>query len=363
MVFVFEDERFSSLYPVTLSRPSYEILTGILSLKERLLKRFGDVKEYAPRFGKKETGKGLWINGRIKGWDFECFREGEERIWRNKKGEIVAVWGEVENPLSPPPYPEARVDIELLTYPWEIVKELSKRIVEDMEKLGIPELSIPDELRKRRDIIIEPPVYIEEGVKIEPFTYIRGPVSIRKNSVVRAHSYIRDGVCIGETCKVAGEIEGTVFQGYSNKQHYGFLGHSYVGEWVNLGAGTTNSDLKNNYSPVRMYACGEFRDTGMQFLGCIIGDHTKTAIGTCINTGTVIGFSVNLFTRSFPEKFVPSFVWYGEKKEEYRFEKAFETAKRMMRRRGVDAGEEYRKMMERIFEETGEERRKWLGLQ
>lgn len=363
MVFVFEDEGFPYLYPITLSRPPYEILTGIFSLKERLLKRFGELKEYAPRFGKKDKGKGLWINGRIKGWDFERLKEGRERIWMNRKGEVVGIWGDVENPLSPPPYPEEVIDIELLKYPWEIVREIPKRVVEDMEKLNMPELSIPEELGKRKDIIIEPPVYIEEGVVIEPFTYIRGPVSIRENSIVRAHSYIRDGVSIGKTCKVAGEIEGAVFQGYSNKQHYGFLGHSYIGEWVNLGAGTTNSDLKNNYSSVRMYVERGFVDTGMQFLGCIIGDHTKTAIGTCINTGSVIGFCVNIFTRSFPEKFVPSFVWYGEEKEEYRFDKAFDTAKKMMKRRGVEVGEEYKKLMERIFKETGEERRRWLGLQ
>src|SRR4030042_6299308 len=124
---------------------------------------------------------------------------------------------------------------------------------------------------------------------------------------------IYEGTSIGECCKVADEIENSVIHSYSNKQHLGFLGHSYVGEWVNLAAGTTTSDLKNNYSNVKVFVDGEIMDSGLAWVGSFIGDHSKTGINSMFNAGTVIGFSCNIFGAGFFPKFIASFVWGGTK--------------------------------------------------
>ena len=133
------------------------------------------------------------------------------------------------------------------------------------------------------------PIVLEQGCKIGPFSLIRGPVYIDAHSKINEHSAIKDFVCVGPHCKIGGEVEGTIIEGYSNKQHHGFLGHSYIGSWVNLGAGTCNSDLKNTYGLVNMESNGAKVNTGMQFVGCFMGDYAKTAINTSIFTGKTIG--------------------------------------------------------------------------
>jgi glucose-1-phosphate thymidylyltransferase len=153
------------------------------------------------------------------------------------------------------------------------------------------------------------PIVIESNVTLGPFSYLRGPVYLGANVKVSEHASIKDEVSISHTCKVGGEIEATVFEPYSNKQHYGFLGHAYVGSWVNLGAGTCNSDLKNTYGKVNMVYGGQKTATGMQFMGCIIGDYAKTAINTSIFTGKQIG--VGSMVYGWAAENVPSFVNYA----------------------------------------------------
>ena len=133
------------------------------------------------------------------------------------------------------------------------------------------------------------PIIIDDGVTILPFTYMEGPIYIGRKSRIIEHAAIKEQTCIGHTCKVGGEVEFSAIQDYSNKQHHGFLGHSWVGGWVNLGAGTTTSDLKNTYGTIRMDYNGSRVDTGMQFIGSIIGDYVKTAINTSIFTGKLVG--------------------------------------------------------------------------
>lgn len=156
------------------------------------------------------------------------------------------------------------------------------------------------------------PVVIDSGCSIGPFTYFRGPVYVGPGSKISEHSSIKDGVSIGHTCKMGGEIEGVVVEPYSNKQHYGFLGHSYLGSWINLGAGTCNSDLKNTYGTVNMHALQGQQEkiaTGMQFVGCLIGDYAKTAINTSIFTGKLIGVGSMVYGMATTN--VPSFVNYA----------------------------------------------------
>ena len=155
------------------------------------------------------------------------------------------------------------------------------------------------------------PIFVGRNVKIFPQATIIGPASIGDGSVVKAGAQIHGSTSIGPVCKVGGEIEHSVIHGFSNKQHHGFLGHSYVGAWVNMGAGTTTSDLKSNYGSVRVSLGGEPVETGQQFVGLIFGDHSKTAINSMFNAGTVVGVSSNIFGDGFPPKYVPSFSWGG----------------------------------------------------
>jgi len=180
------------------------------------------------------------------------------------------------------------------------------------------------------------PVFIDEGVTVLPNTFIQGPVYIGANCLVKAGSKIYGGTSAGPVCKIGGEIEGSIFHSYSNKQHDGFLGHAYLGQWVNLGADTNNSDLKNNYGNVKSYANGIETDTGMQFMGLILGDHAKTGINTMLNTGTVGGIMSNIYGSGFPPKFIPDFSWGGaDGLATYQIDKAIETAKIVMARRNI----------------------------
>ncbi|MBK6879158.1 MAG: hypothetical protein IPG99_22690 [Ignavibacteria bacterium] len=154
----------------------------------------------------------------------------------------------------------------------------------------------------------------------------------RKNSLIKSGAKIYGPCVIGEGSKVAGEIAESIFHSFVNKQHDGFVGHSYICPFVNLGADTVTSDLKNNYSNIRQKFRGGDIDTGMRFLGSILGDHTKTSINTMLNTGTIAGIFANIFGGGFPSKNVRSFSWNeaGKTSEKYDFMKAIETAKIVM---------------------------------
>lgn len=187
----------------------------------------------------------------------------------------------------------------------------------------------------------EGPILIEGNVAIEPNVTIIGPVVIRSGSLIKAGAKIHPGVSIGPVSKIGGEVENSIIQGYSNKQHDGYLGHSFIGEWCNLGAGTNTSDLKNDYSNVKMNIDNEEFETKSLFVGLLMGDHSKSAIGTQFNSGTAIGVSSNIFCTGFPPKWIPNFSWCGpEGLQKYRTEKALEVAKIVMARRGKVISEE-----------------------
>ncbi len=188
------------------------------------------------------------------------------------------------------------------------------------------------------------PVYIDKGAVIRPFTTIVGPSYIGCDTIIDRAKITNSSV--GPLCRIGGEIEACIFQGYTNKYHEGFIGHSFIGEWVNLGALTTNSDLKNNYGPVRITIGKKKLDSGMIKLGCFIGDHTKFGIGTLIPTGAVVGCFVNFFNGGMIPHYVPSFTWLtAEKKEAYRVNKAIQTAKIVMKRRNQKLSKRYEHMI------------------
>ena len=195
------------------------------------------------------------------------------------------------------------------------------------------------------------PIYIGAGSEIMPHSYLEGPLFVAPHCVVNAGTRLRGGSSFGPLCKLGGEITQTIFQRYSNKQHDGFLGHAHLGQWVNLGAGTTNSNLKNNYAEVKVRVGGRLVETGHQHIGCFIGDHAKTAIGTVLNTGTVIGIGCNLFDAGFPPRFVPSFHWGGaELLVPVPLGRVLETARLMMARRGKTLTEGEEELMHRHYE-------------
>ena len=171
---------------------------------------------------------------------------------------------------------------------------------------------------------------------------------------------IREGTSIGPVCRVGGEVEGTIFLGYSNKYHEGFLGHAYVGEWVNLGALTTNSDLKNNYSTIKVMVNETLVDSGLIKVGSFIGDHVKTGIGTLLNTGISLGFASNIFGGGMLKlKYVPAFFWGGpESQEIYELSKALQTIRTVMKRRGVELTGDEENLFKKIYEMTEKERGK-----
>ncbi|MEF8788185.1 MAG: hypothetical protein V5A84_03870 [Planctomycetota bacterium] len=201
------------------------------------------------------------------------------------------------------------------------------------------------------------PVVLEDGVEVSDFSYLEGPVYVGAGSRVIERSSVKELTCIGHTCKIGGEVEERTMESYSNKQHHGFLGHAYLGSWVNLGAGTSNSDLKNTYGEIRVQHRGRKIDTGMQFLGCIMGDYVKSAINTSIFTGKIIGTNSMLY--GFVGRNVPSFTNYArsfDQVTEVPVEQAITTQRRMFERRDVEQTEDDIEVLRRAFELTQEER-------
>jgi UDP-N-acetylglucosamine diphosphorylase/glucosamine-1-phosphate N-acetyltransferase len=187
---------------------------------------------------------------------------------------------------------------------------------------------------------------------------LQGPVYVGAKSAIKMGAKIYEGTSIGEVCKVGGEVEETIIHSYSNKQHEGFLGHAYLGQWVNIGADSNNSDLKNNYGTVKVYVDGEMVDSGLMFVGLTMGDHAKCGINTMFNTGTVVGVMSNVFGSGYPEKFIPSFTWGGvEGMETYDIDKALEVARRVMARRKTALPAAQEKMLRQVFAMTASERK------
>ena len=199
------------------------------------------------------------------------------------------------------------------------------------------------------------PVYIGKDTEVLEGTLIRGPLAVCEHGVIKMGAKIYGATTIGPGCKVGGEINNAVFFANSNKSHDGYLGNAVIGEWCNLGADTNCSNLKNNYDNIKIWdeATDDYISTGLTFCGLMMGDHSKSAINTMFNTGTVVGVSCNIFSGGFPDKYVPSFSWGGsEKMETYQFGKAMETANRMMNRRGKSLDAEEMAMYRYIFDHS-----------
>ena len=199
------------------------------------------------------------------------------------------------------------------------------------------------------------PVYIGKNAQVMEGSLIRGPFALMDNSTLKMGAKIYGPTTFGPHCKVGGEVGNSVIQGYSNKAHDGYLGNSVIGEWCNLGADTNTSNLKNNYSSVKTwnYATETMEDSGTQYCGLTMGDHSKCGINTMFNTGTVVGVFANVFGGGFPAKFIPSFSWGGATESvDYELEKALNLADVVMKRRGLELSKEDQQLLENIFELT-----------
>jgi UDP-N-acetylglucosamine diphosphorylase / glucose-1-phosphate thymidylyltransferase / UDP-N-acetylgalactosamine diphosphorylase / glucosamine-1-phosphate N-acetyltransferase / galactosamine-1-phosphate N-acetyltransferase len=376
-----------NFYPLALSRPIFELRFGMTTLGDKLVAKLGahDVACFVPpymadvyrvktarRVNDIAALKGddlFLVNGRVKASELAVAPVGPSEVAVDQDGEILyariaqsdlaKLKGDSIEALldsARAVLPAAKQTPAAWNYTWDLVLANPAQLPLDFAAAGHGgiegQIEEPGAIRgSKKDVyvargaVVHPmvvidaehgPVYLDEGVVVHPFTRIEGPCYVGKNSILLG-AKCREGNSIGPMCRVGGEIEESIIHGYSNKYHDGFLGHAYVGEWVNLGAMTTNSDLKNDYSNVTVVLDGKTSiSTGSTKVGSLIGDHAKTSIGTLINTGAYIGAMTLIATigRLLP-KFLPSFAWYvhGEVTDGFGKKRLYETAKVAMSRR------------------------------
>lgn len=261
-------------------------------------------------------------------------------------------------------------NIFLPAFLWEIVLENGEQIKRDFKYLtkknennNVTIKGDSSLLLIENDVEIDPfvlidttkgPVVIKKGAKLNSFTNVEGPCYIGENCLILG-AKIREGCHIGKNCRIGGEVEDSIFQSYSNKYHDGFIGHAYVGQWVNLGALTTNSDLKNDYSEVKCILKDKIIDTGETKVGALIGDFSKASIGTLFNTGAVIGNgSMIVFTGRMTPQYLPEFSWFlkNEIRDKCNINNFIETLRKMMERRSVDLSDNMKKLIIMKFDNS-----------
>ena len=194
-------------------------------------------------------------------------------------------------------------------------------------------------------------IYIGKDAEVMEGSHLRGSIALCEHATVNMGAKLYGATTIGPYSKVGGEISNSVIWGYSNKGHDGFLGNSVLGQWCNLGADTNVSNLKNNYNTIQLwdYQKGGYTSSGLQFCGVLMGDHSKTAINTQLNSGTTVGVFANLFSAGFPSKYIPNFAW-GASAEKYRLDEAFAVAERVMARRGIAFDQKEQHILQWLFD-------------
>jgi UDP-N-acetylglucosamine diphosphorylase / glucose-1-phosphate thymidylyltransferase / UDP-N-acetylgalactosamine diphosphorylase / glucosamine-1-phosphate N-acetyltransferase / galactosamine-1-phosphate N-acetyltransferase len=354
------DDVRAKFYPLSLCRPVWDLRCGITSQAEKLVSTTAakDVACFVPAYMaeayRQRTshkvndlstlgGDDLFVvHGTVKAATLTVPPTGRSEI--GLIGDVVAYIRVAKTDLSKldassfeaflssarKAFPSAACEARRFEYVWDLMLESPHQIIEDFKAAGRSgiEGTIEEPAAIRGDrknvyvakgCLVHPmavvdasngPVYLDEGVEVHPFTRIEGPAFVGKKSILLG-TKLREGCSVGPMCRLGGEVEESVIQGYSNKYHDGFLGHAYVGEWVNLGALTTNSDLKNDYTSVEVIQNGKKVDTKSTKVGAMIGDHTKTSIGTLMNTGAMVGSMALIMATGEPvPKSIPSFSWF-----------------------------------------------------
>ncbi|MDA9572679.1 GlmU family protein [Flavobacteriaceae bacterium] len=381
---LFDGPSRNNFLPLTYTRPVAEIRVGILTIREKweafLESTITFVTEdyLSEKFPMVEFDKNIFINASFlpnaKIVNLIINLKPNELI--NSGNDLIAFYAnesqdEVDlDSFTKIEYNEKVLHINSLT---DIFKINSLAIEEDFKLLtknrDSSKISNTNNLINSDNIFLEEgvsmeystlnasngPIYISKNCEIMEGSLIRGPFALCENSTLKLGSKIYGGTTIGPNCKIGGEVNNSVVIGNSNKGHDGFLGNSLIGEWCNLGADTNTSNLKNNYTDIKIwnYDSNKFLSTGEQFCGLIMGDHSKSGINTMFNTGTVVGVCSNVFGSGFPRNFIPSFSWGGNKGfSNYKIEKAFEVNNIVMKRRNCDFSDKDKAILTHINEIT-----------
>ena len=389
-IYVYEDQSALSLDPISTTRATFDIRIGAETFLDRIKILFPDAsislfvrEELATVTSEKHSGltvnpdsveDGLWLLGNViwNGIDFKTLPNSETNFYT--KDVMVGAFLSKANGMNwlakkgPLPATDSRTDINSIhcSYLWEILDQIPQTLLFESQQSSdhvnpsdFPSTVFmnPEQVFIGEDTVIQPtalinaekgPVIIDSGVTIYGQTYFEGPLYIGKGSLVKPLTQIKNSV-IGPMCKIGGELDTVIIQGYTNKVHDGHLGDAFLGAWINLGAGTQNSNLKNNYEPVKVQVNDKNVDTNSLHIGCFIGDHVKTAIGTLINTGTVIGAGAMIATNGFAPKTIRPFTWYvNGKHRKVMLDKFFETTYHVKKRRGKTQSEAENLLLEKL---------------
>ena len=373
------------LLPFTFTRPVSEIRCGIMTLTEKWNHYLQQPLSFLTESYLQSKYKfviaddNIFVNGAV------CATENLAKAVQNLAiGEVLVADKNVIayrskhraiSPISELKVIESSEKIILIQRVWDIFVENGNQIKADFEALTKNRTSqtltdphtrtyAPENIFIEEGAVIKAailnaesgPIYIGKNAIIAEGSVVVGPFALCEGSTINWGSKMRMNTTIGPHCKVGGEVSNSVFFGYSNKAHDGFLGNAVLGEWCNLGANTNNSNLKNDYTKVKIYdyATNNLEDSGRLFCGLFVGDYTKAGISTMFNTGTVVGVNSNVYGAGFQAKHIPSFTWGGtaEGFTEYRLEKALEVARETVKRRGLPFGETEEQILRQVFEMT-----------
>ncbi|MDN4164517.1 GlmU family protein [Cytophagales bacterium LB-30] len=393
-IILFDDPTFRiNLLPFTYTRPVGAIRVGIVTLQEKWAKQtllpvsfYTEAylqKKYPMQMGSENVfinasllpNATVWkaIQGLQPG---EALKKEGVMLAARVHGEAVKSFDVADVKWREVAYAE---EAELIRDPWDIFSKNAAQIRYDFAQLtqGRKSAGVNDRYTMvygEENIFVEEgadikaavlnasegPIYIGKNAQVQEGALIKGPFALCEGSVVNMGGKMRGDTTVGPYSKVGGEISNSVIFGYSNKGHDGFLGNSVIGEWCNLGADTNTSNLKNNYANVKLWSYSKkgFKDTGLQFCGLMMGDHSKCGINTMFNTGTVVGVSANVFGDGFPRNFIPSFAWGGAAGfTGYQLKAAMEVAERVMARRKKMFDETEQEILSHVFELSAEYRK------
>ncbi len=385
---LFDDNNRINLLPLTFTRPVADLRIGILTIREKWEKVLNTItssktEEYlANKFPLKwvNDAENMWINGsfcpnEVLEKEIKALKSGQALVSSNVTIAINSGTNKINdvNAVSGYSFVESQASALHIENPWDIFSKNETAIISDFTLITNGRKSQP--ISATNQVIGKENIFVEEGAKIEcailnastgPIyigkdaevmegSIVRGPLALCEHSALKLGAKIYGATTIGPHSKVGGEVNNSVIFGYSNKGHDGFLGNSVLGEWCNIGADSNNSNLKNNYSQVKLwnYKDERFVNTGLTFCGLIMGDHSKCGINTMFNTGTVVGVNANIFGSGYPPNFIPSFFWGGTAGfTTYKLNDALEVANRVFERRGLVFNETEKEILKHVFEIT-----------
>ena len=385
---LFDGPSRNALLPFTYTRPVADIRIGILTIREKWELFLGSTtttvtEDYlSDKFPMVELEENIMINASY--LPTKALLKQIKNLSANQAvydgDSLVAFYSLEDQAIELDEFEGFQSEDPLLNIQatWDIFSKNAAAITADFELLTANRSSekIPDKTIafNPENIFIEPgarlpycvlnasngPIYIGRNSEIMEGSLVRGPFALCEGATLKMGAKIYGATTIGPNSRVGGEVNNSVFFANSNKSHDGYLGNAVIGEWCNLGADSNNSNLKNNYTEVRLwsYETENFAKTGLQFCGLMMGDHSKCGINTMFNTGTVVGVSANIFGSGYPRNFIPSFSWGGAKGiSTYLTAKAFEVANVVMDRRGLEFSDQERAILEQVFEATATYRR------